>query len=152
MDVAQRSHFPSGHLSNCGRDCPGEPACSETADVIAGIGDDERRLRYGALPIDAACAIPGCGSGPGEVCRDPSGELDKFGTRWCHGERAVAAHRMRAAVASSMEDLHPRETVSMVDVMQQDGSVASCVQTKITQGLHESFDEFLVRVGRLDKV
>ncbi len=86
------------HLSTCGSTCPGEPTCSETADVVLGESDEVRRARYGALPNDAVCEHAGCGAQPGEPCRDPGGQdrrsLGPVG-RWHHGERSIAALRMR---------------------------------------------------------
>jgi hypothetical protein len=83
----------SNHRPTCGRQCPGEPQCSETEAVVLGASDDELRARFGSLPIDAACTRHGCGAKAGEPCRDERDGV-MYG-RWYHGERSVAARRMR---------------------------------------------------------
>jgi hypothetical protein len=79
------------HLSTCGRSCVGEPMCSETYDVVYGGSEDDRRTRYGALPIDVEC--PQCFQSAGDEC------VTEFGTKYprnaCHGPRSFEATKQR---------------------------------------------------------
>lgn len=82
-----------GHLSTCGRDCTGEPACSERSDIARGATDEQLRARYGPLPVDVDCQRPGCGAKGGETCRIEG--QTKGDSRYNHGYRTVASWEAR---------------------------------------------------------
>lgn len=82
-----------GHLPTCGRDCPGEPACSETWDVVQGASDDELRQKYGPLPIDCEC--PQCKVLAGRFCEGMSEAAGPPSSRAYHAARGMAAQAAR---------------------------------------------------------
>lgn len=69
--------------------------CSEVADVVCGASDETLRERYGPLTIDAPCDRDGCGALPGQSCVGTSSP------RSYHGERVIAATRLRAEFAQT---------------------------------------------------
>jgi len=85
------------HLPTCGRGCPGEPACSETADVVCGATDDQLRAKYGPMALDVPCEHVGCEATAGSPCLDERTGRPMQHPRSHHGERAIAAVRARHA-------------------------------------------------------
>lgn len=139
------------HLSTCGRTCPGEPECSETADVVGGATDEQLRDRYGALPIDEICEA--CNAKPSVACTGilPGGSPGN--PRFCHAVRSMAARKRReadkaaAADAQRVTDLAPTTAMRAAGSEAAEDERARFIQANVDLGVRV-VDQF-AEIGRL---